>query len=360
MAWPFRKKPEERSAQFVQSTPMSFLQIVGLSGPSAVGMDEALGVPAVWAAVNFLSGTIAGLPLHVYDKGGADKKRVKPTKANPIVAVLHDAVNDGLASFQWRFDMMMAVLTEGRAVTYIERDDAGLAEIGCVIVTIGARSTDAPVLIIGAHYDTAGASPGADDNASGVAALLELAAGLKEFEGRTDLTVELVFFANEEPPHFKTKAMGSFVHSASIDPAQRVVGMISLESLGYYSDEPGSQNYPFPLSLRYPDTGNFVAFVGDTSSRSFLREIIGEFRKVAKIPSAGGTAPSIVQGIDWSDHWAYSHVGIPAFMVTDTAVFRNPNYHRKSDTHDTLDYRRLALVVEALEKVVVARAQVTN
>ena len=229
-----------------------------------------------------------------------------------------------------------------------------------LIVTIGARSTDAPVLIIGAHYDTAGASPGADDNASGVAALLELAAGLKEFEGRMDLTVELVFFANEEPPHFKTKAMGSFVHSASIDPAQRVVGMISLESLGYYSDEPGSQNYPFPLSLRYPDTGNFVAFVGDTSSRSFLREIIGEFRKVAKIPSAGGTAPSIVQGIDWSDHWAYSHVGIPAFMVTDTAVFRNPNYHRKSDTHDTLDYRRLALVVEALEKVVVARALETN
>lgn len=125
MAWPFRKNPEERNAQFVQSTPMSFLQIVGLSGPSAVGMDEALGVPAVWAAVNFLSGTIAGLPLHVYDKGGADKKRVKPTKASPIVAVLHDAVNDGLTSFQWRFDMMMAVLTEGRAVTYIERDDAG-------------------------------------------------------------------------------------------------------------------------------------------------------------------------------------------------------------------------------------------
>lgn len=221
-----------------------------------------------------------------------------------------------------------------------------------LIVSIAAREPDAKVLIIGAHYDTAGASPGADDNASGVATLLELAARLKDLNGQSDVALELVFYANEEPPHFKTSAMGSFVHATSIRNPDKVLGMISLESLGYYSDQPGSQNYPFPLSLRYPDTGNFVAFVGDTSARSFLRASIAEFRKVAKIPAVGGTAPSLVQGIDWSDHWAYSRVGIPAFMVTDTAAFRNPHYHREGDTADTLDFRRMALVVEAMETVI--------
>lgn len=122
--------------------------------------------------------------------------------------------------------------------------------------------------------------------------------------------------------------------------------------MGYFSDEPGSQNYPFPLSLRYPSTGNFIAFAGDTSSRDFLRDMIAQFRTSARVPSVGGTAPFIIQEIDWSDHWSYSRVGIPAFMVTDTAPFRNPNYHRRSDTPDTLDYTRLALVVEALDKSV--------
>lgn len=122
MVWPFRKKVEERSATFTQSTPLSFAQIVGLSGDASVSLEQTLGVPAVWAAINFLAGTVAGLPLPIYDKVGASKKKVKATKANPVVSVLHDAVNDELTSFQWRFDLMVAVLTEGRSVTYIERD----------------------------------------------------------------------------------------------------------------------------------------------------------------------------------------------------------------------------------------------
>ncbi|WP_439150754.1 phage portal protein [Sulfitobacter sp.] len=119
------KGVEARSASFTQAEPRSFLEIFGLGGSSSVSMEEALGVPAVWAAVNFLSGTIAGLPLHVYDKTPTGKKRVKATKANAVVGVLHDAVNDDYSSFQWRFDMMKAVFTEGRFVTYIERDEAG-------------------------------------------------------------------------------------------------------------------------------------------------------------------------------------------------------------------------------------------
>lgn len=120
-----RQKPEERSATFVQSEPRSFLEIVGLSGDPSISMEEALGVPAVWCAVNFIAGTIAGLPLNVYDKTANSKKRVRPTTQNPTAMMLHDAVNDDYSSFQWRFDMMMAVLTEGRFVSYIEKDELG-------------------------------------------------------------------------------------------------------------------------------------------------------------------------------------------------------------------------------------------
>ena len=268
------------------------------------------------------------------------------------------ALSDGPRNLQSQASMRRTLAyLEGelRKQGYEPRRQEVVSPADNVIVTISARTADAPVLIVGAHYDTAGVSPGADDNASGIAALLELASRLKQLEGRSNLALELVFYANEEPPHFKTNAMGSFVHAASIEDVDQVVGMISLESLGYYSDEKNTQNYPFPLSLRYPDTGNFIAFVGNTSSRSFLRKAIDEFREIAKIPSVGGTAPSIVQGIDWSDHWAYSERGIPAFMVTDTAAFRNPNYHREGDTADTLDYRRMSLVVEALEAVILLR-----
>ena len=236
------------------------------------------------------------------------------------------------------------------ALGYVVERQEVLAQADNLIVTIPAAKNDAPIIVIGAHYDTVGISPGADDNASGVTALLELARSFQELRGTINHELQLVFYANEEPPYFKTSAMGSVVHANSLDEPDRVVGMISLESMGYFSDEAGSQNYPFPLSLRYPSTGNFIAFVGDTSSRQFLREMIGEFRETAHIPSVGGTAPSFVQGIDWSDHYGYSQIGIAAFMVTDTAPFRNPNYHKTSDTPDTLDYERLALVVEGLER----------
>lgn len=126
MAWPFRKKPEARGATFTQSAPQSFLELFGLSGEASVSMEEALGVPAVWAAVNFLAGTMAGLPLNVYQRGADGvKRKVKNTAANPIVDVLHSNVNDSLSSYQWRFNKFVSVLTEGRGVSYIERDSAG-------------------------------------------------------------------------------------------------------------------------------------------------------------------------------------------------------------------------------------------
>lgn len=120
-----RKEADRRGASFTQSDPRSMLEIFGITANASISMEEALGVPAVWAAVNFLSGTIAGLPLHVYDKTATAKRKVRPTKMNPTAMMLHDAVNDDLSSFQWRFDMMAAVLTEGRFVSYIERDEGG-------------------------------------------------------------------------------------------------------------------------------------------------------------------------------------------------------------------------------------------
>ncbi|WP_226699350.1 M28 family peptidase [Qipengyuania gaetbuli] len=255
---------------------------------------------------------------------------------------------------------LQSTSTIKRSLAYIEGELEGygyaiekqevLTPADNLLVRLAAKTDDAPILIVGAHYDTAGASPGADDNASGVAALLELARELKPLDGKAELEVKLVFYANEEPPYFKTNAMGSLVHARSIHNPERVIGMISLETMGYFSTEAGSQHYPFPLSLRYPSTGNFIAFVGDLTSRDFLQTVIGEFRTHATIPSVGGTAPTLMQGIDWSDHWSYSQQGIPAIMVTDTAIFRNPHYHKESDLPDTLDYARLALVVEGLQK----------
>jgi Zn-dependent M28 family amino/carboxypeptidase len=219
-----------------------------------------------------------------------------------------------------------------------------------IVVSLVPDDRRGSTLVIGAHYDSAFTAPGANDNGSGVAALLELARMLADRQPRTRFPIRLVFFANEEPPFFKTDRMGSLVYANGlIASGEKVQGMLSLETLGYYSDRPGSQHYPFPLGLLYPDTGNFVAFVGTVSSRGFVRKTVGNFRAVARFPSVGGAAPGFVQGIDWSDHWAFEHVGVPALMITDTAPFRYPHYHAREDMPDKLDYARLARVTAAIE-----------
>ena len=224
-------------------------------------------------------------------------------------------------------------------------------------LSVDIRSIDqsAKLLVIGAHYDSAGNAPGANDNGSGVAALIEIARALKA--RRLSHHVRLIWFANEEPPYFKREGMGSLVAAKSIAASGNpTIGMISLETIGYFDDRPGSQHYPPPLSLRYPDRGNFIAFVGMVGARPFVRRSVGEFRRSARLPSVGGVAPSFVQGIDWSDHWSFQQHGIPALMITDTAPFRYPHYHEKSDAPDKLDYYRMALLVEALQEMIVSLA----
>lgn len=215
----------------------------------------------------------------------------------------------------------------------------------------GARARE--VVVVGAHYDTAASGPGADDNASGVAAMLAVARALAEGKHAPARTVRFVAFVNEEPPYFWNAEMGSLVYAKACKArGDDVVAMLSLETLGYYRDEPGSQKYPPVVSWFYPDRGDFIAFVGDLSSRGLVRDATRTFRSAAAFPSEGAAMPSFVTGVGWSDQWSFWQVGYPGVMVTDTAPFRNPHYHQPTDLPDTLDYPRLARVTEGLVAVV--------
>ena len=215
------------------------------------------------------------------------------------------------------------------------------------------------VLVIGAHYDTILDSPGANDNGSGVAVLLEIARWLKTQQFAK--TVRCVAFANEEAPFYNTFAMGSLVYAKQTSELQEnIVGMLALETLGYYSQTEGSQHYPQPFQYFYPDKGNFVAFVGNLSSRRLVRATIGAFREHATIPSEGVAAPAIIPGVSWSDHWAFWQYNYPALMITDTAPFRYPHYHLSSDTADKIDYESLTRVTLGLQKAIEVLANDTD
>jgi len=234
-------------------------------------------------------------------------------------------------------------------------DEQGYQAEGRDVINLEAsvQGSRAPeeIVIIGAHYDSAPGTPGANDNATGVAALLELARRYAKL--RPERTLRFVAFTNEEPPHFQSGTMGSMVYARRArERGEKIVAMVSLETLGCYSDRPGSQQYPAPLSHFYPDTGNFIAFVGNLQSRELLQRAIGTFRKNARFPSEGVAAPEGLPGIGWSDHWSFWQAGYPAIMVTDTAPFRYAHYHQPSDTPEKVDYDRLSRVVAGLDKVV--------
>jgi Zn-dependent M28 family amino/carboxypeptidase len=215
------------------------------------------------------------------------------------------------------------------------------------------RGSGTRLVVIGAHYDSALDAVGANDNGSGVAALIELARFLKTVEPAQGLEVRLVFYVNEELPWFSTDKMGSTVHSKGLaSEGREVLAMLSLETIGWYSENFDSQRYPFPFSLFYPSKGNFVGFVANLRSRGLMHRVVGSFRRAVAFPSEGVAAPESIPGIGWSDQWAYWQFGWPALMVTDTAPFRYPHYHTLRDTPDKLSYERLARVVKGLEGVV--------
>lgn len=224
-------------------------------------------------------------------------------------------------------------------------------EVRNLSVEIRGQASPEEIVIVGAHYDAVHGCPAANDNASGVAATLELARRFAALE--PNRTIRFVFFVNEEPPYFQTEQMGSLVYARACKARnEKIVAMFSLETIGYFDDTPGSQQYPAPLGMFYPDRGNFIAFVGNLTSRQFVRGAVKSFRAQAKFPSEGGAMPESLPGIGWSDHWSFSQVGYPALMITDTAPFRYPHYHTPEDTIDKIDFDRMTRVVDGVEAVI--------
>jgi hypothetical protein len=216
-------------------------------------------------------------------------------------------------------------------------------------VEIPGRLTPDRIILIGAHYDTVSYSPGANDNGSAVASLLELSRLFKSIGPAK--TVRFVAFANEEPPFFKTRHMGSLVYAKACQEREEdIEAMVCLETIGYYRQQPGTQNYPFPLSSFYPDTGDFVAVVGNLRSRPLVVALSQYFMEATDFPVECAALFGFITGIDWSDHWSFWRCGYRAVMITDTALFRYPFYHSHEDTADKLDYGSLSRVTHGLYK----------
>jgi Zn-dependent M28 family amino/carboxypeptidase len=228
--------------------------------------------------------------------------------------------------------------------------------VGNVIAEHIGGSLRNEIIVVGAHYDSVPGCPAANDNGSGVAAMLELARALRD--GQLSRTVRFAGFVNEEPPFFQGEQMGSLVYArACREQNDNIVGMLSLETIGCYSDEKGSQSYPLPVQLLFPAIGNFIAFVSDLSSRSFLKQVVKAFEAGSRFSQQHAALPRAIPGIGWSDHWSFWQAGYPALMVTDTAPYRYPHYHRPTDTPDKLHYDHMTRVVWGLVGAVQSLAQ---
>lgn len=254
------------------------------------------------------------------------------------------------------------------AALYIERTLAGLGhqvqrheypvagqkveKVRNIHVVIGRSGPGLPSFVVGAHYDSAGVAPGANDNGSGVAAVLELARLMRDFRPRNHV-LRLAFFVNEEITNFNRdlELMGSVQFARMLTAREKVAGMISVETIGAYYSEPGTQHFPFPIGLVYRDTADFITFVGMPLGRDLVHRALGSFRRHTAFPSIGGVSHRIVKGIAWSDHASFDGLGVPAIMITDTALFRYPHYHKATDTPDRVDYDRLARVTKGIERV---------
>ena len=257
---------------------------------------------------------------------------------------LHDAAD--YIDQQWQ--------TLGYEVTRQSYEVEGVQCSNLEITRLGTRRPG-EILLVGAHYDSVIGSPGANDNGSGVAAMLEMARHLARVE--VDRSVRLVAFVNEEPPFFLRGQMGSMVYaSAAHERGDDIRLMVSLETIGYYSQRLGSQRYPPLFKYFYPDKGNFIAFVSNFRSRHMLRRFAKAFRRHSQFPAEDVATFSWIPGVGWSDHRSFWRYRYPALMVTDTALYRYPHYHAPSDRAGQLDYGATAAVNEGLNKAVISLA----
>lgn len=226
----------------------------------------------------------------------------------------------------------------------------GQQKFGNLEVVIEPKKENLGTIVIGAHYDSEGEAPGANDNGSGVVILLDLAKRLKNVE--TNHKLRLVFFVNEEPPFFRQPDMGSTVYADNlVKTGEKIEAMYAFDVLGYYYEEEGTQHYPFLFAPFFPGKANFVAFVGGISSRNLIQKSVGAFRENSHFPSEGVSAPSYIQGIDFSDHLSFYKHNIPALMITDTAFFRSRTYHTPNDIIDRLNLDKMTQLTDELEKM---------
>lgn len=235
------------------------------------------------------------------------------------------------------------------------REEYRVGDATCANIVAEVAGASSELVVVGAHYDTVRGCPGANDNGSGVVALLELAQRFAAAGApRPARTLRLVAFANEEPPHFQTDTMGSRVHArAAAARGERIAGMISLETIGCFSDAEGSQKFPLPaLAKLYPTTGNFIAFVGEPRAAQLIAASRERFAAACDFPVQAAALPEGLPGVGWSDHWSFSREGHPAFMVTDTAPFRYEHYHEATDTVDHVDCGKIARLLTGVEAMV--------
>jgi len=243
-----------------------------------------------------------------------------------------------------------SLTTAGYEVRRHTYDVAGQASENLEAELLGADKPD-DIVVIGAHYDSVQGSPGANDNASGVAAMLALARALVRTKPAG--TMRFVAFTNEEPPFSHSRHMGSRLYAQRCRARkERISLMLSLETIGSYSDQPGSQHYPFPFGFFYPSTANFIAFVGNREQAPRVKRLLTSFRRHAQFPSEGGAFWEWIPGVASSDHWSFWKEGYPAVMVTDTAYNRYAHYHRATDTPDKVDFSHMARVVSGLQRVI--------
>jgi hypothetical protein len=223
----------------------------------------------------------------------------------------------------------------------------------CANLVVEHKGSEQPgaIVLVGAHYDSVIGSPGANDNATGVAILLEMSRALRQ-EGLAR-TVRFAAFVNEEPPYFLTEAMGSREHARRARRrGEDIQAMLSLETLGYYSDVPGSQRYPPPFGVFYPRVGNFLAVVGNMSSRGLVVDFLRQFMTVSDFPVEGVATFAWIPGINWSDHWSFWKEGYPALMLTDTAPFRYPEYHSPGDLPERVNRPEFARAAHGIIQAV--------
>ncbi len=226
-----------------------------------------------------------------------------------------------------------------------------------IICSLGPA--DGPRIIVGAHYDVCGPQPGADDNASAVAGLLEIARLMGVNSDRLTYRLDLVAYCLEEPPFFGSSHMGSYAHARGLQGRKSTVKeMLCLEMIGFFTEHENSQSFPMPfMRWFYPTRANFIAVVGNLRNWRLVRQVQHDMQKGTDIEVCKLSAPVIVPGIGLSDHSSYWKFGFPAVMITDTAFYRNPNYHQSSDTIETLDFEKMSKVVDAIIAHLMAQQQ---